>query len=181
MEKKRLKAEPATLLSQHLHQLNLDDQSRVLDLACGSGRNGLYLAETGAQVTFIDRDLSRLEPIPANCLQLCVDLETDTPALEVAKAEYLAANQYDLILVFNYLHRPLFEQIKQAIKPGGFIVYETFINEQALHGRPKNPHFLLKPKELLQQFEQFAPLHYFEGNVGCEDKPCFKAQLIAQK
>ncbi len=174
MEKKRLKAKAADLLTKSIQHLQLTQHTKVLDLACGNGRNGLYLANFGAQVSFIDQDLSRLETVPAHCHQLRFDLEN-------GQQLPFSTEQFDLILVFNYLHRPLFPQIKALAKPGGLIVYETFIKEQANYGRPKNPDFLLTPNELSKEFEQFKSLYYFEGNIGCENKPCFKAQLIAQK
>lgn len=174
MEKKRLKVDASSLLTRNLDLLKLGPFTQVLDLACGGGRNGLWLAKQGAQVTFVDRDLSRLTDLPANCQQYQLDLETEPPPA-------LAAQLFDIVMVFNYLHRPLIEQIKQAIKPGGILVYETFITTQARYGRPKNPDFLLHSNELLERFDDFATLHYFEGNVGCEDNPSFKAQLIAQK
>ena len=57
----------------------------------------------------------------------------------------------------------LFEQLKASIKPGGIIIYETFTEQQAQFGRPKNPDFLLKPKELVELFSDWNILHSFEG------------------
>lgn len=86
-------------------------------------------------------------------------------------------------MAFNYLHRPLFEQLKRAVHPGGIVLYETFTLDQANHGRPKNPAFLLRPGELLQTFSDWAILHYFEGAVENEAGTGSKAiaQLAAQK
>ncbi|QYK13702.1 methyltransferase domain-containing protein [Shewanella rhizosphaerae] len=173
MDEKRLRAEAAPLLTQSSQIFELDSHPQVLDLACGSGRNGLWLAAHGAQVTFIDRDLGRLAPVPRHCQALALDLESGEPQL--------AESRYDIVLVFNYLHRPLFELIKASIKPGGLIIYETFIEKQAEVGRPKNPNFLLAEGELSQRFCGWETLHAFEGNVGCEETPCFKAQYIGRK
>ena len=181
MDEKRLRAEAAPLLTQSSQLLGLDSHPQVLDLACGTGRNGLWLAAHGAQVTFIDRDLGRLAALPPQCRALALDLETGEAKLPKAQAEQAEQAQYDIVLVFNYLHRPLFEAIKENIKPGGLIVYETFIARQAEVGRPKNPNFLLTDGELLQRFSSWETLHAFEGNVGCEDTPCFKAQYIGRK
>lgn len=174
MEKKRLKDNASKLLTNHIDLLNINSNTQVLDLACGSGRNGLWLAKQGAQVTLVDRDLSALNTIPTNCHSVELDLETD-------KKLSITQQQFDIVIVFNYLHRPLLVPIKQMIRQGGFLVYETFTATQAQHGRPKNPDFLLRDNELLDEFSDFATLHYFQGNVGCEDIPSFKAQLIAQK
>ncbi|MCL1040299.1 class I SAM-dependent methyltransferase [Shewanella marisflavi] len=173
MDEKRLKAEAAPLLTQNSQLLGLETHPQVLDLACGSGRNGLWLAAQGAHVSFVDRDVSRLPKLPPHCQAKTKDLETGEAQLPKA--------QYDIVLVFNYLHRPLFETIKESIKPGGLIIYETFITQQAEVGRPKNPDFLLHEAELVKCFSNWETLHTFEGNVGCEETPCFKAQYIGRK
>ncbi|MCL1140079.1 class I SAM-dependent methyltransferase [Shewanella pneumatophori] len=148
---------------------------RVLDLACGSGRNGAWFTNNGCAVTYLDQDLSRLElSTPANIELLEWNLE-DGSAPELAK------NQYDIVLVFNYLHRPLFPQIIEAIKPGGYIIYETFTAKQAEIGRPRNPNFLLKTGELKAIFANWHCLHYAEDLFGELPSASYKAQLIAQK
>ena len=165
--------------SQELSQL---DKSEVLDLACGSGRNGLWFADKGHRVTFIDKSLANLsvpsEPhtglMPTEHTYLAWDLEDGS-------APELTQNKYDLVLVFNYLHRPLFPQIAAAVKPGGLIVYETFMDKQAETGRPRNPKFLLKPNELKNEFEKWTLVHYFEGEVMNGSNLSYKAQLIARK
>ena len=55
---------------------------------------------------------------------------------------------YDVIVVTHYLHRPLFPSLLAALRPGGTLVYETFLRAQAARGRPTNPDFLLEPGEL---------------------------------
>ena len=77
----------------------------------------------------------------------------------------LHEKHFAAVMVFRYLHRPLFEQIKAAIVPGGMIIYETFTEQQAQFGRPKNPDFLLKPTELEGLFADWRILHSFEGVV----------------
>lgn len=150
---------------------------KVADVACGNGRNGGWFCERGANVTFIDKDLSALSPFAhASAARWQWDLERpDAPRLPV--------EAFDIVLVFNYLHRPLLAQINQSIKPGGLIVYETFTWQQASLGRPRNPDFLLIENELKSVFANFQPLHYFEGRLAdpLTGRASFKALLIAQK
>ncbi|MCJ8301599.1 methyltransferase domain-containing protein [Shewanella sp.] len=182
MQEKKLKADAASRLITESQELSLLNKSEVLDLACGSGRNGLWFADKGHRVTFIDKSLANLsvpsEPhtgsIPTGHTYLAWDLEDGS-------APELAQNKYDLVLVFNYLHRPLFPQIAAAVKPGGLIIYETFIDKQAEIGRPRNPKFLLKANELKNEFEKWALVHYFEGEVMNGSNFSYKAQLIARK
>ncbi len=176
------------LLSQYLSELKkLAGQLPILDLACGSGRNGLFCLEQELTVTFADIKLQPLDDIQQiisredNNLDLeqasfwQVDLETN--------ASQLKESSYSSIMIFRYLHRPLIEQMKAAVVPNGLVIYETFTIEQAEIGRPKNPNFLLKPGELASFFSDWQVLHYFEG-IKVSDTGSNKqavAQIVARK
>ncbi len=102
---------------------------------------------------------------------------------EQAEEEPLGRKQFGAILVFRYLHRPLFPAIRQAVSPGGVLVYETFTREQAQLGRPKNPDFLLEAGELARYFADWQILHRFEGLSEPVDggSPSAIAQVVARK
>ena len=74
----------------------------------------------------------------------------------------LPLEAYNVVLVFNYLHRPLFKDIKDGVVPGGVVVYQTFTTEQARLGKPTNPDYLLKPDELKDHFADWEILAYRE-------------------
>ena len=61
---------------------------------------------------------------------------------------HVESGAYDVVLVTRYLHRPLMPHLRRWLAPGGVLIYETFLREQARHGHPKNPDFLLEPGEL---------------------------------
>jgi rhodanese-related sulfurtransferase len=151
---------------------------RVLDVAAGRGRHALLLAAAGFSVHAIDRDAAALTTIAnvSRAAELAIttevlDLEDGTegrtvPALsEVERSLALAADSYDAILVFNYLHRPLMPALSAALKPGGVIFYETFLIGQAERGHPKNPAFLLQPGELATLVSPLTILRSREGDV----------------
>ena len=71
-----------------------------------------------------------------------------------------------MIICFNYLQRSLMPQIKEGVRRGGMVVYETFIVDQARFGRPRNPDHLLGHNELLDMFRDFYCLRYREGIMG---------------
>jgi SAM-dependent methyltransferase len=116
----------------------------VLDLACGTGRHAVFLAERGHPVTAVDIDLSLSESSrPVVGVQwLQADLEdTSWPFPD---------EPFQAVVVTNYLHRPLLGPLLAAIAPGGLLIYETFSMGQAKYGRPRNPAYLLMPGELLE-------------------------------
>jgi SAM-dependent methyltransferase len=155
-----------------------DLQGPVLDLACGDGHNGLFLAGLGLPVTLADRSRESLaragKAAAGKGLQVTlreIDLETgDNPLEEEA---------YRGILVFRYLHRPLIPCIKKGIRPGGLLIYETFTTLQTRYGRPLNPDFLLQPGELAARFQDWQVIHAFEGLLETPIRAV--AQIVCRK
>ena len=122
--------------------------ARTLDVACGRGRHALFLAAAGSMVRALDRDADRVERLNALARRLRLPLDAEVADLENGGAD-LGDGEWELILVFNYLHRPLFPALVRALRPGGILLYETFTTEQGeRHGRPSKPEHLLDPGEL---------------------------------
>lgn len=126
-----------------VEQVTVEAGAEVLDVACGQGRHARFLAAAGATVTAVDRD-----PLAAAALAgtpgitfVLADLERD--------AWPFAGRRFALVVITNYLHRPLFPDLLGAVAPGGRLVYETFAVGNERFGRPSNPDFLLRPGELL--------------------------------
>lgn len=132
----------------------------ALDVACGSGRNLLWLARAGWRVTGVDRDTAATAPLRTAADIIDADIENGPWPL--------AGRQFDLVVVCNYLWRPLFDRIKAAVKPGGHLVWETFADGQQTIGRPSRPEFLLQRGELLRVCEGWHILAFedvFEDGV----------------
>ena len=161
--------EASKLLSHCLPKIALAcSRAPALDLACGTGRNGLFLLASGIPVVFADRDSQSLEHIKQYLAAQPCERQRELARLwqvdlELPHARPLDAETYGAILVFRYLHRPLLAGIKEAVIPGGLVIYETFTVEQAKLGRPRNPDFLLRHGELRECFCEWDILHYFEG------------------
>ncbi|MBW1998840.1 MAG: methyltransferase domain-containing protein [Deltaproteobacteria bacterium] len=171
---------PASLLVSYSHLFDrLRLNGPILDLACGSGHNGLFLARKGFPVVLCDRSGASLQRARAFAHREGVKVDLWQVDLEKAAGNPLEGDHYGAIIVFRYLHRPLIPCIRKAIKGGGLLFYETFTREQARFGRPKNPRYLLKPFELKSFFEDWKIYHYFEGIL---DEPRRAiAQIICQK
>ena len=135
-------------------------KGRVLDVAMGNGRNSMYLAKLGFCVEGIDISAEAVNTTLELAQKAGVTIKARVASLESYVIEKEA---YELIICFNYLQRSLIPQIKDGLLPGGMIVYETFIVDQAQFGKPNNPDYLLKHNELLSMFCDFRCLRYQEG------------------
>ena len=69
------------------------------------------------------------------------------------------------IVVTNYLYRPLLQILAQSLAEGGALIYETFMVGNEKFGKPSNPHFLLRPGELLQAFASLTVAGFEQGTT----------------
>jgi SAM-dependent methyltransferase len=127
---------------------------RALDLACGSSREGVHLALRGWQVDAWDHDDIAIARAQAFAARHGVTLATRKVDLEGGLLP--AGEQWDLVMVFRFLYRPLLPWIAQAVRPGGSLVYETFRAGQEVFGHPRHPRFLLQPGELTDAFPDWS-------------------------
>ena len=136
---------------------------KALDLAMGAGRNAVYLAKEGFEVEGID--ISAEAVARAISLAGREGVSISTVIADLENGYKLPPAAFDLIVCFYYLHRPLIPEIREALRPGGVVVYETYNCDQAEWGLPKNPDHLLKHNELLNMFCDYRILRYREGVI----------------
>jgi SAM-dependent methyltransferase len=157
----------AAWLTMHRHLL--PHQGTALDVACGRGRHALWLAEQGFRVSAVDRDEVALRDLLEEARSRGVStIDAAVVDLE-GGGRVLPVEAFDVIVVVHYLHRPLFRQLIDALRPGGVLVYETFTTAQAARGKPTNPDFLLRPGELLQLAQPLDVLAAREGEFDGRD------------
>jgi tellurite methyltransferase len=186
-------AEPAGFVRELLPLLPLGP---ALDLACGTGRHTLLLAERRQPVTAVDGSGVALE-ILAQRVRAAGDPKSGhgmpcpyqrSPTIAVSRHAILLVqtdleraalpvNSFALILCVNYLQRTLFSQMERALAPGGMLLFETHTRAQLeFAGGPRNPMFLLDPGELRMAFPSLRLLFYRELRAGKGI-----ASLIAQR
>lgn len=153
-------------------------RGRALDIACGKGRNAIFLAERGFDVVAADISPAALEEGRRRVAGKTLAITWQQTDLELIQ---LSAGAYDLVVNFNYLQRSLIPQIKAALRPGGSVIFETYLIDQAAIGHPKNPAYLLEHNELLNWFRDFRVLYYREGQFAESGERAFRAGLFAQK
>ena len=133
---------------------------RVLDLACGRGRHLRWLAARGFAVTGVDRDAAAL----AASLDLANAGSAELITADTENGPWpLPGRQFDAVLVFNYLWRPLWPDLIGALAPGALLIYETFAAANASVGKPSRPDFLLQPGELIQRCAGLTVVAYEDG------------------
>lgn len=168
--------EPIRFLKENI---NILTRGKVLVLAMGEGRNAIFLAENGFDVDGCDISEVAVEKSKLLAARNNVQLNAFVADLEKYK---IPTNKYDLITCIYYTQRNLIPQIKNGLKKGGMVLFETYTIDQLKYGTdapgPKNPAYLLKHNELLDLFRDFHILYYREGEIATDKSV---ASLIAQK
>lgn len=163
--------EPCEWLTENADLLT--GRGKALDIATGEGRNAVYAASLGYDVLAVDVSERGIEKTRALALEKKVHLN----ALVADLDDYeFAASAFDLVLCFNFLERKLFPKIRQCLKPGGLIFYETFTLDYLKYSRFKKE-WVLGYNELLNVFQDFRILRYREVD---RDEKGF-ASLVARK
>lgn len=171
---------PASLLKQFWRLFSQSGiEAPVIDLACGRGQNGIFLATKGIPVMLIDRSGAKLASARRAAKKIGVLIDTRQLDLEQSDSNPLPMASAGGIMVFRYLHRPLMPDIKNALIAGGILIYETYTRDQARYKRPKNPDYLLKSGELKHWFEGWEMLHYYEGTKKAPERAI--AQIVCRK
>src|SRR4051812_16352135 len=141
---------PAPLL---IHVADTLPPGRALDLACGPGRHGIYLANLGWHVTAVDSSAIAISHLRGACPAV------DAIRADLERGEFaIEPSAYDLICDFFYLQRNLFPSIREGVRPGG-----AFAAAIHLSAPGRNPAFSLAPGELRDEFAGWKTLYYSEA------------------
>ena len=146
----------------------------ALDLACGGGRNSIYLAERGFQVDAVDVSAQGLAlgrqrewlrsnlgegsgaPRPGAIRWIQADLDAGSPV----------SGPYDLVVMIRYLDLALLADAARMLRPGGLLVAELHMDpgDEEVAG-PRNPAFLVGRGALAEAARGLTPMLHTEGIV----------------
>lgn len=148
----------------------------AVDLACGSGRNALWLAARGWSVTAVDGAPYALEILRQRADAAGVSVRTVQADLEHGEF-VLTSDTYDLVLMSYYLQRDLLESAKAAVRPGGLliaIVHTTRPDEEPNYKRAQ-------AGELATFFDSWEIVHHYEGPSRDPEHKRPVAEIIARR
>ena len=156
--------EPTSWLTENLSSLPPPTGARALDVACGTGRNTLYLARLGYAVDAVD-----VSDVAVRWLAQKVDREgvdVEVRRVDLRAEPGLAPGRYQVALNFHYLERRLFAPLAESLTPGGVLLFQTFTRaDAAISGRSFPPELLLEEGELRDAFPTLETLAYREDLV----------------
>lgn len=161
---------PSAWLVRHEHLLRELSGGRALDIACGNGRNSIYLARLGFAVDALDVSDRAVVWTRARAAEEGLSVQArriDLLRADPAEAK-LEPGAYAVVVNINFLCRPLFPRIERALAPGGLLLFETFSAEQVeLRGRRgrSEPRYALRRDELPGAFPSLRVLDYREAIV----------------
>jgi len=149
----------------------------ALDVACGPGRNALFLADQGWKVTAVDGSPAAIDTLLARAAER--NLKIDARVADLERHEFaIEPEHYDFICDCYYLQRDLFPPMKLGLRPGGLLISVVHLADP---DQPNGTPTRATPGELRTYFRDWEILHYFEGkpNESCHQRPV--AELVARK
>ena len=166
---------PSPFLQQNAHLLPVT--GRALDLACGAGRNAIYLADRGLSVDAVDISRVALERGRADAEGWPIRwIECDLDD------GFEACVDYDLIVNIRYVNLPLVSTLVKSLRPGGVLVIEQHLATDDDVVGPKSPAFRLDSGQLGGVAEGMIVKQIEEGVFDDPDgRPAALARLVATK
>ena len=146
----------------------------VLDLACGRGRHSVFLSNLGYNVLSVDIDEHKLNSFNGKLIKKkVIDVEN-------VNNWPLKEKKFDVIVVTNFLNRQIFPLIIRSIKKEGYLIYETFSEGHQKIGRPTNPKYILRPRELLRLSNKMQLIAYENIYINSPSNHLFQQRILAK-
>ena len=170
---------PTALLAEWLPRL---PRGRALDVACGAGRNALYLAAHGFAVTGLDISDVAIERGRRAAAERGLDVEWLCADLDDDLERALPPGGFDVIVWVRYVHRTLMPALVARLNVGGTLLCEQHLATAAPVAGPTSAAYRLAPGDLARTARPLQVLHTYEGAlVDPDGRPVALAQLVARR
>jgi tellurite methyltransferase len=151
----------------------------ALDVAAGRGRNAIALARAGLAVVAVDFSVEAMRTLAATAQAARLAV---WPVVANLDSFHLKDESFDAIVNINFLDRALFPKFGRALRPGGVLIAETFLVDQAAIGHPRDPRFLLDHGELRALAGRLEVEDYREGvTIYPNGDRAFRASMVARR
>jgi len=171
---------PTPLLERFVDEL---PRGAALDVACGAGRNALFLARAGFEVDAVDISTAGLE-------RLRTDAEADDLAIRALEADLEEGipaslplkDRYDLIVMVRYVNEPVLASLIERLDDAGVLLSEQHLATDLDVVGPQNAAYRLAPNALLDATRGLRVHFYREGVVTDPDgRRAALAQIVASR
>ncbi len=166
--------EPSRFLAEQLPAILREVPGRAaLDVACGEGRNSVFLARAGFDVVGVDGSDVALGKARAWAERECVTVEFEQADLAV---EPLPEGPFDVIVMFNFMLRELIPELYERLSDGGFLVVQALLATKS-GSHTRSAEHVLAPGEILRLFDGLAgTVVFWEDDEGAE-----RARIVLRK
>lgn len=170
------KGNPVTLLENWIGEI---PRGKALDIACGMGRNAIFMAQAGFAVDALDISLEALNRARQNAEDQGLDIDWIEHDFD---QPYRFDTDYNLIVVMWYVDLPLVSQLCNCLAPGGYLVCEEhLLTDQHVAG-PTSPSYRVGPGQLRQAVSTLDVLIYEESIKTDDDgEQIASACVVARK
>ncbi|MGI9324238.1 MAG: class I SAM-dependent methyltransferase [Pseudomonadales bacterium] len=175
---------PSEFLRRWLPKLALGANASALDVACGAGRNALFLAASGYRVSAVDgasvaieRGRAAAQAAGLRVQWLVADLDAGVPQSLDSKE-----SGFDLIIMIRYVNLPLLARLQQRLKPGGYLLVEQHLQTDMLVGGPQRAAFRVPRNALQEATQDLCCVAAEQGLFADPDgKPMALSRLLARR
>jgi tellurite methyltransferase len=152
----------------------------ALDIAAGLGRNAIAIAEAGLRVIAADYSAPALRGLHRIARERGLAIR---PVLADIEATFpFRSSSFDVVVNVSFLNRALVPQLIGELRPGGMLLFDTFLVDQAEQGHPRDLAFLLRHYELREMLASMELLRYREGIVAYPSgKSAWRATALARR
>jgi len=155
--------------------------TKALDLACGAGRNTIFLAECGFDVDALDIAEIAVDALNTEAKKKNLHSKINTYQVDLDTHE-IQKDKYDIIVMANFLDRAVLESAKNALKKGGVLFVETYMINDENEKKQSDPNNLLKSQELKEMLDDsWQILHFDEFENEDYEIYKMKKQVIVTK
>lgn len=131
----------------------------ALVLACGTGRNALYLAEVGFEVEAVDISKVAIDRARSEAERRGLSVTWHVADLDALE---LPEDTFDLVTMVRYVNRSLWPRAVAALTADGWLLSEQHLDTYRPVLGPTGA-FRVTPGELLRAFADLRIVEYWEG------------------